>query len=182
MNSFEEYIKANKEKLDHEQMNPKVWWSLEKAMLTRKNNRYKIYTRILGAAASILLIGSIAMYLFYSPKVNAVDLLAEHGIESKSYITTVNNKKAALNQMTIPIDQKENFDLLLKQIEFLDAQYDDYLQYVNQNGYQEFIGQQILNYYKTKIELLSKIQQEIEKINYYENKYHKKSPSTPLNI
>jgi len=64
----------------------------------------------------------------------------------------------------------------------MDGQFQDYTYYIEKNGYQKFIGEQILNFYTSKIELLDKIQDEIEKINYYEEKIQTSTPKVNIQI
>ena len=103
-------------------------------------------------------------------------------MEKYNFPEQVNVKKATLTSALIPATKQEDFKVLLYQLEFLDEQYHDYLAYIDKNGYQEFIGNQILNYYKSKIQLLDKIQSEIEKINYYENKFPSNEKKVELEI
>lgn len=184
MNSFEKYLKENKAQLDLEQVSPEIWLSIENELLRKKNKR-KIRQMWWISAAATLLIGASLMLYFLSQKQTGlapVEFLAAQGLESKAFAQELEAKTKVLNGAKIPVDSKEDFELLLKQLEFLDSQYRDYLQFVEQNGYQEFIGTQILNYYRSKIELLDKIQQEIKKIEYYEQKYKTKSPKVELSI
>lgn len=182
MKGFEKYLRENKEQLNLEAINPETWLVLENKLLKRQQRKQAVILRWMGSAAAIFL-ALILIWNYSGLNSNSpMQILAEHGLDNEEFTAQVAVKRAALTKAQIPTDRKEDFDLLLKQLAFLDAQYDDYLQYVAQNGYQEFIGQQIINYYKTKIELLDKIQQEIEKINYYEKKYDKESPKTKLSL
>jgi len=184
MNSFEKYLKENKAQLDLEPVSPEIWLSIENQVLRKKNKRKVRQMWWISAAATILIGASLALHYFSGQKnhLDPVEFLAAYGLESESFIQQLDAKTKVLNGAKVPAASKEDFDLLLKQLEFLDTQYHDYLQYVEQNGYQEFIGDQILNYYKSKIELLDKIQQEIKKIEYYEQKYQTKSPKVELSI
>ena len=182
MSSFEDYLKKNKEQLELDHVNPEIWLNIENKMLKQKHRRRGLYLRLMSAAAAVLLLLVIVLQFSGNGKQDANELLAQYGINNQEWTQQVNQKKAALSSATVPKDRKEDFDLLLQQLEFLDGQYNDYLQYVEQHGYEAFIGQQILNYYKTKIDLLDKIQQEIEKINYYENKYNQESEKVQLSL
>lgn len=184
MNSFEKYLRENKDHLDLEPVNPEVWLSIENQVLRNKHSRKVRQMWWLSAAATLLIGASLALNYFSRPaqSLDPVEFLASYGLESKSYVAALDAKIKVLDGAKVPVSSKEDFDLLLKQLEFLDAQYHDYLQYVEQNGYQEFIGTQILNYYKSKVELLDKIQGEIEKIEYYEKKYNTQSPKVELDI
>ena len=183
MKNFEKYLKDNQQKLELEgDLNPEIWLSIENRVLKRKNKRNRLYIKWISAAAAVLLLAIIALNGLGFGKNTEAQILAKYGIENQQFTQQVTLKTQKLAQASIPQNRKEDFDLLLKQLQFLDAQYQDYLQYIETNGYQPFIGDQILNYYKSKIDLLDKIQQEIEKINYYEKKFQSNSPSVHLNI
>lgn len=182
MNSFEKYIQENKEKFEIDDPRPELWLAVENKVLRHQNHRSRVFIRWVSVAAAVLLIAVLSLNYLYQSKNDPLKIIAKNGLDSQYFTSQVNSKTKALASAKIPIDHKEDFDVLLKQFEFLDNQYNDYLQYVEEYGYQEFIGQQILHYYKTKIELLDKIQQEIETINYYENKYQKHSPKVALEI
>lgn len=183
MNDFEKYIQQHKKQLEIDEVNPEIWWSMENELLRQKNRKNKLYIRWMAAAAAVL-VGIIALGVLYSGAQQSTDqqILAQYGLDQQKLPQQVALRKAVLAKAKIPLDRKADFDLLLTQLEFLDAQYHDYLQYVEQHGYQDFIGQQILHYYKTKIELLDKIQYEIKKIDDYDNPYHQNSPKVQLDI
>ena len=172
MNDFEKYIQENKKQLEPETVNSQVWLSIENKVLKEKNKRKTLYLKVMSIAA-VFLLGLFLFKgnLFQSESNVEKELLAKYGLEKYDFAQQVNMKKEALSKAMIPTTTQEDFNVLLQQLEFLDNQYHDYLEYGEKNGYQEFIGNQILNYYQSKIELLDKIQKEIEKINYYENKY-----------
>lgn len=183
MKKFEEYIKANQQKLELEDdLNPEIWLSIENRVLKRKNRRNRLYIKWISTAAAVLLLGIIAMSNLWQPNRTPNELLAQYGIDNQHFTQQVFAKQKVLANAKIPVNKKEDFDILLQQLAFLDAQYQDYLQYIETNGFQPFIGQQILHYYQSKIDLLDKIQQEIEKINYYEKKFQSDSPSVQLDI
>ena len=183
MKNFEEYLKQNQHKLEiEEDLNPEIWLSIENQVLKRKNKRNRLFIKWVSAAAAVLLLGIIAMSSLYYNSKDPNKMLAQYGIDNRQFTQQVAAKTKVLAKAEIPVNKKEDFDLLLKQLAFLDAQYHDYLQYIQKNGFQPFIGQQILHYYQSKIELLDKIQQEIEKINYYEKKYPTNKPKVALDI
>ena len=91
-------------------------------------------------------------------------------------------KTQKLSNAQIPLDHKADFELLIQQLRTLDEQYEFYLDEWEENGYQELLANRIISYYKTKIELLDRIQEEIETVEYYEKKYDKNSPKVELSI
>ena len=91
-------------------------------------------------------------------------------------------KEQKLSEFTLPKDKLDDVQILLRQLEFMDEQYQDYLLFIKENGYHQFIGEQIITFYESKIILLDKIQKEIEKINYYEKKIPSNSERVTFNI
>lgn len=183
MSNFEKYIRDNRKQLEPTEVNPKIWLSIENEILRTKEKRKTIYLKIVSAAAIIIFGLFISTFgLFRSDSNLEQDLLSKYDLEKYNFPEQVNGKKASLAKAMIPSSRQEDFKILIQQLEFLDEQYHDYLTYIQKNGYQEFIGNQILNYYKSKIELLDKIQEEIEKINYYENKFPSNSQKVELEI
>lgn len=183
MNDFEKHIRNNQKQLEPDEVNPNIWLSIENEVLRAKAKRKTFYLRVISLAAVVVL-GLVVFKMFFldtRPNLEE-DLLVKYNLEQYNFPQQVNIKKATLSNAMIPSTNQEDFNVLLQQLEFLDEQYRDYLTYIEKNGYQEFIGNQILNYYKSKIELLDKIQKEIEKINYYENKFPSKSKKVGLEI
>ena len=184
MDRFEQYLKDNKKKLEPEKVDPKIWLAMENQILRKKNRRVRFYFKAAAAATIAMLITSFLFFHNYQsgPVVNEAAIIAEFGLTEYNFTQQVSLKKEKLSTATIPQDRLEDFQILLQQLEFMDGQFQDYKVYIEQNGYQEFIGDQILNFYKSKIELLDKIQKEIEKINYYENKRPSNSKKVDIQI
>lgn len=183
MNEFEKYIQDNKKKLAPDHVDSKVWLSIENEMLRKKNKRSAFYLKVLGAAAAIL-IGGYFAFVNLNPAGQSIEakLIEKYNLGEYNFTQQVSIKEEQLSKVSIPVDKLEDFQILLQQIEFLDGQFQDYTEYIEKNGYQEFIGNQIINHYKSKIKLLDKIQQEIEKINYYESKIPSNSKKVEINI
>ncbi len=184
MNNFEKHLKANKEKLNLDKVNPEIWLSIENDVLKKKNRRGRYHLKLLGAVAAVLLLLVIALNGFYNKENRDIhaQLIELYDLQEHNFTQKISTKKARLAKAKIPKDREEDFQLLLNQLQFLDEQYINYLNYIEVNGYQDFIGNQILTYYKSKIELLDKIQSEIKKIERYENKYDANSPTVELNL
>ena len=175
MTELEKHILENKEHLNPDSVDKKIWLGIENDLLKKKNDRSHILIKFLLAGLITMVIGGFLLTA-NSPS-NIIDeerILAEYNLTDHNFMHLVNTKKNQLVNVTIPENKIEDVQILLQQLEFMDGQFQDYRNYIEENGYQEFIGDQILNFYKSKIELLDKIQKEIEKINYYE----KLQPST----
>lgn len=183
MNEFEKYIRDNKKKLEPDQVDSKVWLSIENEVLRKKNKRSSFYIKALALAAAVLL-GGYFMFINLNGGNQSIEakLIEKYQLGEYNFTQQVSLKEAQLSKVSIPKDKLEDFQLLLQQLEFLDGQFQDYTEYIEQNGYQEFIGNQIINHYKSKIKLLDKIQQEIEKINYYESKIPSNTEKVQINI
>jgi len=182
MSSFEKYLKENRNKLKVDEVNPEIWLSIENEMLKKGNRRKSFYLRIVSAAAAILFLGLIGVNWMYNQPQDDLEsaLAAQMNIDETDFIQRIDHKIMDLSAAKIPAKRKTDFDLLLQQLSFLDSQYQDCMKYIETNGYQEFIGDQILDYYHRKIELLDKIKFEIEKLNHYENNYDAESQTVKL--
>lgn len=183
MKNFEQHIRNNRKQLEPQEVNPQIWLAIENQVLRAKERRKTIYLKVMSIAA-VIFVGLLIFKSAFLDKPSNLEqeLLAKYGLIEYNFPQQVNVKKASLLNAMIPENSKEDFKVLLQQLEFLDEQYDAYLEYIKANGYQKFIGNQILNYYKSKIELLDKIQKEIEKINYYENKFPSGNQKVELEI
>ncbi len=183
MNKFEKYIQENKQKLEPDQIDAKVWLSIENEILRKSKKSYSFFIKTL-AAAAVILVGTLLMYgSLFKPKQDIeARLIERYNLGEYKFTQQVSLKEKELSTLSIPKDKLADFQILLQQLEFLNGQFQDYTDYIEQNGYQEFIGNQIINHYKSKIKLLDKIQSEIEKINYYENKIPSNSEKVEINI
>ena len=184
MNEFEKHLKNHKKELNMDSLNPEIWLNIENQMLKRKNRKTVILLRWVSVAAAIVLgIFFIPSLLEQNPtKVTSNDLITHFNLGQNNYPELVFAKTNLLGQAKIPVDLKDDFKILLDQLEFLDKQYQEYLRYVEKNGYQKFIGKQLANYYETKIELLDKIHSEIQKINSYESTNDEQIPLVNLKL
>jgi len=182
MKEFENYLKANKQKLEIDQIDESIWQGIASQIAPTKKRSYKKLT-CLFIALLVLLLGS---FIFYKISVKTETLenrvIAQFDLGQYNFVQQVNYKRQKLAKETIPADQLERVQILLQQLAFMDEQFHDYTDYIEKNGYQKFIGEQILNFYTSKIELLDKIQDEIEKINYYEEKIQTSTPKVNIQI
>ena len=182
MNDFEKYIVENKQKLEPDAVDSRVWLEIENEMLRSKNSNYRTYGRILLAIIACLLIAAFSYYFFKPVEINEDTIIAELNLAQYNYPQTVSLKEQKLSEFTLPKDKLDDVQILLRQLEFMDEQYQDYLLFIKENGYHQFIGEQIITFYESKIILLDKIQKEIEKINYYEKKIPSNSERVTFNI
>ena len=183
MTDLEKYIINNKEGLEPNTVNPRIWLGIENELLKSKARRRTLYLKWASIAAVFLLACALFGGGLWNKSGNIdQELIEVYGYQSYQFAQQVHNKKSVLSKAKIPAQHLEDFQVLLQQLEFLDEQYQDYLKYIEDNGYQSFIGDQLLNYYQSKIDLMDRIQHEIEKINYYENKFPSNDEQVGLQI
>ena len=176
-----EIAESKKEDLQIDQVNPEIWLNIEHQVIKRKRSR-RIRLIEISAAASVALLMVFVLTGYLTPQSKNADLLAEFEKQNKHYPDLIYAKTNALRNTKVQQDYQDELKILIDQLEFLDKQYQEYLRYIEKNGYQQFIGQQLANNYKTKIELLDKINSEIEKINFYETTSQEKSPLVNLKL
>ncbi len=164
MNNFEKQLKEAASQRNTPEVKRQVWLGVKDQLANHKRRRLRIRLVRWTAAASVLLILGVGLYLNGSKVDQNQLVLEQYGLEQYGFPKKVERKLVALEGMRIPATQVERFDALKSQLYFLDQQYQNYLEYVEQHGYQEFIGRQIQHYYEVKIELLEKIQKEIQKL------------------
>ena len=70
MNDFEKYIVENKQKLESDAVDARVWLEIENEMLRSKNSNYRTYGRILLAIIACLLIAAFSYYFFKPVEIN----------------------------------------------------------------------------------------------------------------
>lgn len=179
MNEFEKYIRSQKKAIDTEDFSLEIWDRIEKELPKKRTT--KVISLWLASAAAAIIVSIFILGDFQKDTtLSPTEYLSKNGINSSKFVTELNEKTALIKELEIPVDQKSDFKAILNQLKILDQEYLEYLKYIEQNGYQESIGERILEYYKTKIMMLDKIQQQIKEINYYETKYNKQSETEPL--
>lgn len=179
MNEFENYIKSQKDAIDTEDFSLEIWERIENEL--PKKRRIKVIPLWWTSAAAIILIAFL-IGNFQNKTLSPNEYLFNNGINTLEIEAALDKKIDTLKEMKVPVNQKRDFEAVLNQLKILDQEYLEYLEYIEQNGYQESVGERIIEYYKTKIKILDKIQQQIKEINYYEKKYNKKSKKEALFI
>lgn len=164
MNDFEKQLKKAATQQSASPLERRVWLGVKDQLTMHKRRRLRRRIIIWSAAACILLLVGVGAS-FFGTKVDPNQLVLEqYGLEEYNFPKQVETQLIALKGSRIPESQVERFDALKSQLYFLDQQYQNYLTYIEENGYQEYIGRQIQHYYEVKIELLEKIQKEIQKL------------------
>ena len=177
MNSFEEYLKENKEKLGTIEVDPVLWISIENELLRKKNSRSRFYLRIAAGLLILTVSASIIKYTFSwtesYPQFPLSAYSQEYGLMEKDFQKAIYFQTNQLRGLEISRSSELDFKVLLSELKVLDNQYKMYSDRIEKYGYNEEIGNKILEYYSLKLELLKKIQLEIIKINNFKknNKY-----------
>ncbi len=169
MNKFESQLKKAAEKQDPPVLDRQIWLGVKDQLVAQRRHVFRRRIIKWSVAASVLLVLAISYWVMIPGADKDQLVLQKYGLEQYDFPQKVERKLAALNGAKVPQHQVEQFNALKSQLYFLDEQYQNYLVYIEQNGYQEFIGRQIQNYYEIKIELLEKIQKEIEKLKLKKN-------------
>ena len=170
MTKLEKYLRKEKHQFDLQDVNPNIWLNIENDILRqrqRKNQRTIRLLTIAAAVAGILIL--VPLLLPNKSQVTPEEILANYDLESHNYPQLIYAKLDALQKAKIPEIHAADFQILIDQLEFLDHQYQEHLKYIQEHGYQQYVGKQLSHYYETKIELLDKIQTEVKKINKYEH-------------
>ncbi|MEL6254495.1 MAG: hypothetical protein AAFR87_20975 [Bacteroidota bacterium] len=182
MNTWEKYLRDNKEELDQVELAPEIWLNIENQVLKEKAATSRRLLRWVSLAACLGILLSFGLIFQFSSGKDPLHQLANSGIDSEQYLKEMAIKTRKLSNARIPMDHKADFELLIQQLRALDEQYESYLDELEEHGYQELLANRIISYYKTKIELLDRIQEEIETVEYYEKKYDKNSLKVELSI
>ena len=182
MNAWEKYLRENKEELDQLELKPEIWLNIENQVLKEKAAKSRRLLQWVSLAACVGILLSIALIFQFGQQNDPLQQLANSGIDSEQYLKEMAIKTQQLSNAQVPVDHKADFELLIQQLRSLDEQYESYLDELEENGYQELLANRIISYYKTKIQLLDRIQEEIETVEYYEKKFDKNSPKVELSI
>lgn len=169
MNRFEEYLRENKEKLGTVDVDPVLWNSIENELLRKNNRRFRLYLRIAASLLVIIASASIIKYVFpemdSNPQFSISAYSPEYGQIEKDFQKAIYFQTNQVRSLEIPRSNELDFKVLLNELKVLDNQYKVYSDRIEQYGYNEDIGNKVLEYYSLKLELLKKIQLEIIKIN-----------------
>ena len=170
MTELEKYLRNEKDRFDLQDVNPNIWLNIENDILRQRQGKNQRTIRILGVAAALASLLILVPTLLPSKSaVTPEEVLANYNLENHNYPQHINIQLSALQEARIPEIHAADFQILIDQLEFLDDQYREYLKYIQEHGYQQYVGKQLSHYYETKIELLDKIQTEVKKINKYEH-------------
>ena len=183
MTEFEKYLQKRKEEMDLEQVNPKIWEGIEKEMEIPKSKLRPIYYKVLGMAA-VFLLGMVFSQVFFTSEkvVIPAELLASYGFEDQAVDLVLEKQLQQIRESSVPVGHKNDLQILLDQVQYLDETFQSKVDYLNENAYAESIAKEVLQYYKSKSELLDKVIFEIQKINENEKEFNIQSEKSKLSI
>ncbi len=131
--------------------------------------------RKLSIIAASLLTGVFLIFSFNSSNQSSY-------FEENKYAVEVSEKIIQVKNMQFPLNYKSDLNQLVNQIYYLDKQAQPKIDYINNQNYEEYINQQVLEYYQTKSQLLDKLIFEIRRINTNENFNITNKQITTINI
>lgn len=183
MNKFERYLKDNKHKMDLVSVEPKIWAGIEQGLVEGKQRNRFQYFKMASIAAVFLLGVVLYQYILPNQKMEIpVPLLAAYGFKDQDVSEMLEGKINLIRGMAIPVAYKNDLQLLLDQVKYLDEVYAENIVYLKEKDYEEEIAREVLSYYKAKSELLQKVISEMNRINSNEKKYHVKSEHTYIEL
>ena len=181
MNDFEKYIKENKRKFNLDEINPKIWENIELEIKGKKTREIFLRKALIGVAAAIL-IGLFSFQWYKNQqKVSFPEpLLVAYGFKDANLDGLLESKYTAIKQAKIPVAYKNDLEMLLKQVTYLDQHFAKKIEQLNADPTADELKIEILEYYKTKSEILDRVILEIQKINRNETAYGIKSEKTNI--
>ena len=181
MTDFESYLKANKEKMMIDTLNPEIWNVIEAKMKLKKHETFNRYLKIFSSLAAIFLF--VLVTQFSSNEVEIPEKLrSKYGFKGQNIEAVLNNKLDIIREAQFPISYRENFQKLYNQVKYLDESYRQDLDYLKQGDYDENIAKELMSYYKLKRDILDKIIHEVNRLNSNEKKYQTKSEKSRIVI
>ncbi len=155
MKTLEDFIKKNKNKIELSDVNPDIWSNIEREFSQKSRHRHIQY--LLPIAASLLL--SIFILFQYVGSKNSATF------EYEKLIATIHHKENLIQNMALPQSYKTDIKRLVKQLHDMDKQVKPQLIYLNNGFYEDYIVQQVYEYYQQKNQLLDKLINEITRLN-----------------
>lgn len=172
MNQFEKYIKDKKDSLQPEpKENFELWYRIESELKHKKQIKTR---RIVSIAASLALIISSVTFIkvyFFSNQPMDYPLYSYsdfYGNIEKEFTNAISYQEQQVRVIRVSADQKELFDAFIVELKALDKTYNQYLEIVKKDGYNEIMIELIIKYYQQKLEVLETLHQELIKLKNYE--------------
>lgn len=183
MSDFEKYIKENQRKFDLDEINPNIWENIELGIIGKKTRVTLFRKTLIGIAAAILI--GIFCFQWYGNHQNVSfpeHLLVAYGFKDSNVAGLLDSKYTTIRQARIPVAYKNDLEMLLKQVKNLDQHFAEKIEKLNLDNTTDELKIEILEYYKTKSEILDRVINEIQKINSNETAYEIKSEKTSIRL
>ncbi len=183
MKDFEKYIKDNQRKLDLDTINPKVWQSIEAGINGKKGKVFFLRKSIIGLTAAIL-VGVFCYQWFGNDQKESFPphLLEDYGFKDSNVNDLLDTKINVIRKASIPVAYKNDLEMLLGQVANLDQHFAGKIKQLKLANSETELNREVLEYYKTKSEILDKVIDEIQKINSNEEEYQIRSEKTGIQL
>ncbi len=173
MSDFESYLREHKEQFNTQEVNPTIWSNIEqKTKKSHRKNRKLLWI----STCLIILTGGALGYLFLTKK-DTPSIMA--GLPSEKAKTLL-IKSQKIQSIPVSNEYKNQLQLLLDQVHYLDKLYESTFQYLHNSSNKHDMAKSQLEYYQAKSELLDKVLFEIEKINNNEKEFNINSDKSRL--
>lgn len=183
MSDFEKYIKDNQRKFDLDELNPEIWENIELEIHGKKTRVIVLRKTLMGIAAAILI--GIFCFQWYGNQQNVSfpeHLLVAYGFNDSNVVGLLDSKYTTIRQAKIPVAYKNDLEMLLEQVQHLDQHFAEKIERLNSDTTTDELKIEILEYYKTKSEILDRVINEIQKINSNETAYEIESEKTSIRL
>jgi len=187
MSEFEKYLQEQKSNLDSIEADPKIWTSIQKEIAKIPSKKKLGGNRKIYLWPLILFLLSAVGFGFWKTQLDTAkqeipqELLIAAGFKSSDQIENLLEKKTILIKNTpVSTEYKNQLQLLLDQVQYLDKLYESTFQYLEISEYPGDKAKSRMDYYKAKSEILDKVLFEIEKINKNEKEFNIDSEKSPL--
>lgn len=168
MTEFEKYLQQNREQLELPEVPEQVWDNVNRRIQQRRG-RLRLFTRFAAAAAiALLLVIAFQWGRHSQPATIPVHLANQFGLPTNGVDTYLEQKVDSIRAATVPVSYRDDLQLLLQQAIYLDNTYSVQREALQNGHYDTNTLRDVQRYYQAKLELLSRIIDEIEKINHYE--------------
>lgn len=183
MNKFEKYLKQYQKELEVDEVNPQIWERMEEQLQQPKRNYQKQFLRVASIAA-VFFLGMLMYPIFFDTDKAVIpqELLTEYGFDNQDIPQALESKIQLIREMPVSVQYKNDLQLLIEQVEYLDQNYGDQLTDLEEEVFEEGKVKEVLKYYQIKSALLDKLINEIKKLNNNDKKFNNENEKTFLNI
>ncbi|MEM1216566.1 MAG: hypothetical protein AAGJ82_12815, partial [Bacteroidota bacterium] len=173
MNKFEEYLRNHRDQLDLPDVHPRVWEQVQQRTQPQRARVYYLY-RVAAAAAAILLLLGVFQWGRHSaqPLVIPTAMAQQYDLPNTGIETLITEQINNIQAASVPVSYRDDLQLLLQQVHYLDQQYATQRTSLQTGQYTDDLLHDVLRYYRAKVDLLTRVLSEIEKINHYEKDNH----------